>query len=168
MELDHSKIDEATLALLYLTLHDRCRAWKGIDWDALDRLYEAGFIENPANKAKSVVLTEAGLERAEAAALKMFGAKKAYDAPEAVMYGTSEAKVTSAGGIRGILCRTTTEEGYFLRVKNPDGSFTDYQLRHDDLDVIIPSDALASLYVIGENRILDHSPEVLGLRKLKK
>jgi hypothetical protein len=38
MEIDSDRIDEAVLALLYLGLHDRSRAWKGFDWDALDRL----------------------------------------------------------------------------------------------------------------------------------
>jgi len=32
MEIDTDRIDEATLALLYLGLHDRYRAWKGFDW----------------------------------------------------------------------------------------------------------------------------------------
>jgi hypothetical protein len=31
MEIDTDRIDEAVLALLYLGLHDRCRAWKGFD-----------------------------------------------------------------------------------------------------------------------------------------
>jgi hypothetical protein len=35
MEIDTEKIDEAVLALLYLTLHDGARAWKGFDWDTL-------------------------------------------------------------------------------------------------------------------------------------
>src|SRR3954469_15878484 len=43
MALDTDKIDEAVLALLYLTRHDHWRAWKGFDWDALDRLYEKGL-----------------------------------------------------------------------------------------------------------------------------
>lgn len=47
-----------------LTLHDGCRAWKGHDWDALDRLYKKGLIENPASKAKSVILTAVGLKLA--------------------------------------------------------------------------------------------------------
>ena len=34
MEIDTDKIDEAVLALLYLTLHDDVRAWKGHDWGA--------------------------------------------------------------------------------------------------------------------------------------
>ncbi len=65
MEIDTDKIDDAVLGLLWLTLHDERRAWKGIDWAALDRLHEKGLIADPANKAKSVVLTDEGLERAE-------------------------------------------------------------------------------------------------------
>ena len=56
MELDTDKIDEAILALLYLGLHDGARAWKGFDWDAMDRLHQQGFITDPRSKAKSVVL----------------------------------------------------------------------------------------------------------------
>ena len=65
MDIDTDKIDEAVLALLYLTLHDGVRAWKGHDWDALDRLYRKGMIENTVGKAKSVVLTEEGLGKSE-------------------------------------------------------------------------------------------------------
>ncbi|KPU88372.1 hypothetical protein APR50_39430 [Variovorax paradoxus] len=65
MNLDTRAIDDAVLALLYLTLHDRHRAWKGHDWDALERLHTQGFIGNPVGKAKSVVFTEEGLRRAE-------------------------------------------------------------------------------------------------------
>ena len=61
MEIDTDKVDEAVLALLYLTLHDGFRAWKGHDWDALDRLHRKGMIYDPVGKAKSVVLTDAGL-----------------------------------------------------------------------------------------------------------
>ena len=64
MELDHAKIDRAVLALLYLGLHDGARAWKGFDWDSLNRLHEQGFISNPRGKAKSVVFTEEGLDEA--------------------------------------------------------------------------------------------------------
>jgi hypothetical protein len=49
------------LALMYLDLHEGARAWKGYPWGVLDFLFEAGFITDPATKAKSVVLTEAGL-----------------------------------------------------------------------------------------------------------
>jgi Domain of unknown function (DUF6429) len=51
------------LALLYLTLHDDYRAWKGFDWDAMERLHTKGMIENPVNKNKSVVFTHEGLRR---------------------------------------------------------------------------------------------------------
>ena len=65
MDIDTDKIDEAVLALLHLTLHDGVRAWKGHDWDALDRLYRKGMIDNPVGKAKSAVLTDEGLAESE-------------------------------------------------------------------------------------------------------
>ena len=61
MEIDTEKIDEAVLALLYLTLHDGTRAWKGFDWDTLNRLHAKGLISDPASKSKSVILTGEGL-----------------------------------------------------------------------------------------------------------
>lgn len=60
MNIITDAIDEAVLALLYLTVHDDNRAWKSFDWEALNRLHERGFLANPVNKAKSVVLTEEG------------------------------------------------------------------------------------------------------------
>jgi hypothetical protein len=65
MTINTDAIDEVTLALLYLTLHDRYRAWKGFDWDVPNRLYERGFIDNPVNKTKSVTFTEEGLRESE-------------------------------------------------------------------------------------------------------
>jgi hypothetical protein len=73
MELDPSKIDDAVLALLYLGLHDGVRAWKGFDWNALDRLHRAGLISDPRGTAKSVVFTEDGLERAARLLQDLFG-----------------------------------------------------------------------------------------------
>jgi hypothetical protein len=73
MELDTNKIDEAVLALLYLGLHDGARAWKGFDWDAMDRLHRRGFISDPRGKAKSVVFSEEGLVRARALLETLFG-----------------------------------------------------------------------------------------------
>jgi hypothetical protein len=72
MALDTDKIDEAVLALLFLTRHDHWRAWKGFDWDALNRLYDKGLIVDPVTKAKSVVFTEEGLKRAEVLFQAMF------------------------------------------------------------------------------------------------
>jgi hypothetical protein len=44
MNLDDEKIDRAVLALLFLGLHEERRAWKGFDWDAMNRLHEKGYI----------------------------------------------------------------------------------------------------------------------------
>lgn len=63
MEIDRERIDDAVLGLLWLTLHNERRAWKGHGWDALNRLHEHGLIHDPVNKAKSVVLTDKGLKR---------------------------------------------------------------------------------------------------------
>jgi hypothetical protein len=65
MDIDTNKIDETVLALFYLTLHQGCRAWKGFDWDVMNRLHEKGMILDPVGKAKSVVLTEEGLAESE-------------------------------------------------------------------------------------------------------
>lgn len=65
MVLNTDRIDDATLALLYLGLHDGGRAWKGFDWDAMNRLYEKGYISDPVGKTKSVVFTEEGLHESE-------------------------------------------------------------------------------------------------------
>ncbi|WP_423867705.1 DUF6429 family protein [Bradyrhizobium sp.] len=40
--------------------HHHSRAWKGLDWDVLGRLYDKGMIENPVGEVKSVVLTGTG------------------------------------------------------------------------------------------------------------
>lgn len=72
-DYDEDKVDKMVLALMYLTLHDEYRAWKGFDWDALNRLYEKGLIDNPRGKAKSVVLTNEGLARSEALFKQHFG-----------------------------------------------------------------------------------------------
>ncbi len=63
MEYDEDKVDEMVLALLWLGLHDGTRVWKGLDWDAMDRLHGKGLISDPESKAKSVVLTEEGERR---------------------------------------------------------------------------------------------------------
>lgn len=74
--MDTKKIDEAALGLLWLTLHDKYRAWKGLDWDIMDRLYEAGLIMDPKGKTKSVVFTDEGLAAAEAAFEKLFAGER--------------------------------------------------------------------------------------------
>ena len=56
MNINTAAIDEAVLALLYLTLHYNNRAWRGFDWEVLNRLHERGLIGDPVNKTKSVIL----------------------------------------------------------------------------------------------------------------
>jgi Domain of unknown function (DUF6429) len=76
MEYDSRKVEEAALALLWLTAHElngTTRAWKNIDWEATVRLHKRGLIEDPRNAAKSVVFTEAGLAEARRAAERLFG-----------------------------------------------------------------------------------------------
>lgn len=63
-QTDWRKVEEVALALLCMTL-DGARAWKGLDWDLMDRLHERGWILDPKNKAKSVVVTEEGQEKAQ-------------------------------------------------------------------------------------------------------
>ena len=79
-----------------------------------------------------------------------------------VRYGVSSAAVSPAAGVTGFLLKRT-DRSFFLRVYCTSGDFTDYDIRHDDLEVTISPDALASFYQIGDRRLVDHSPEVLGL-----
>ena len=72
MTLDTDKIDDAVLALLYLTLHDHGRAWKGFDWEAMNRLHDKGMIHDPVGKVKSVVFTSDGLRRSKELFERMF------------------------------------------------------------------------------------------------
>jgi hypothetical protein len=67
-EIDREKLAEAALAILCLSAFQDgpgVRAWKGMDWDVMNLLFERGWIQDPKSKAKSVVVTEDGLERAE-------------------------------------------------------------------------------------------------------
>jgi hypothetical protein len=75
MRYDEAKIDEAVLAVLYLTAweeHGLTRAWKGIDLSASNRLHERALIDDPRNKNKSVIFTEQGLARARTSAERLF------------------------------------------------------------------------------------------------
>jgi hypothetical protein len=72
MALKTDKIDDAALALLYLTLHDEVRTWKGMDWGVLGRLHDKGMIHDPVGKVKSVVFTREGLARAKTLFETMF------------------------------------------------------------------------------------------------
>jgi len=63
--INTDRIDDCVLALLLLGRHDGQRVWKSFDWDAMDRLHNKELISNPVGRAKSVLLTDAGLEKAQ-------------------------------------------------------------------------------------------------------
>jgi len=66
MAYDRYRAGQLALALMYLTLHNGVRAWKGYSWEILDHLFQQGMITDPRSKAKSVMLTEEGLARSRA------------------------------------------------------------------------------------------------------
>jgi hypothetical protein len=79
MDYDQDKVDEMTLALLYLVTSEQkgfgARAWKGFDWDTTNRLHEKGWIGNPKSKAMSIPVTEEGLKKSKELFLRHFGRK---------------------------------------------------------------------------------------------
>jgi len=78
MDYDADKVDEMVLALLYLTSSQDAyatRAWKGLDWRALDRLHKKGYIGDPTGKSATLTLTEEGAELSKTLFLKHFGTK---------------------------------------------------------------------------------------------
>jgi hypothetical protein len=78
--LDPSKIDEAVLAMLYLSVHNGHWAWKAVDKDATMRLHARGLLKNPSTTARAIILTDDGLEEARRACERLFrkdGAGKA-------------------------------------------------------------------------------------------
>jgi Domain of unknown function (DUF6429) len=78
MNVDQEKVQQAVLALLYLTsFKDKSglRTWKGHDWEVMNSLHEKGYISNPARKAKSVVFTEEGAKLSKELFEKLFATK---------------------------------------------------------------------------------------------
>ena len=76
MEFDQDKVDETVLALLFLTSFHRggtTYAWKGQDWETMDRLHAKGYISDPQSKAKSVMMTDEGVERSRELFNRFFG-----------------------------------------------------------------------------------------------
>jgi hypothetical protein len=86
---------------------------------------------------------------------------------ERFLYGTVPANVRPAAEAKGVLIRTL--DGTLLfRVYDGPESFTDYEIRHGDLNITIDPDALAAFYRVGQRDILDYDPRVLGLRKVEE
>lgn len=78
MKPNLDKIDDAVLALLHLTSFSErggsvtC-AWKGHDWEVLNRLHAKGLISDPKNKNKSIVFSDEGARRSAELFKKLFG-----------------------------------------------------------------------------------------------
>jgi hypothetical protein len=78
MKPNTDKIDDATLALLYLVVCERdeefggVRAWKGFDWETMNRLHAKGLISDPVGKQKSINLSEEGYQKSRALFEKLF------------------------------------------------------------------------------------------------
>lgn len=83
MEYDQELIQNTVLALLSLTIHDESefcfRAWKNYDWGVLDRLHELGYIDDPKNKNKSVLLTQEGMRRSRELFDELFAKRSGRD-----------------------------------------------------------------------------------------
>jgi len=78
MEYDQDKVDEMTLALIYLVATGKqgggdARAWKGFDWNTLLRLYRKGWLKEPKIREMSIYLTEEGFRKAQELFQKNFG-----------------------------------------------------------------------------------------------
>jgi hypothetical protein len=81
MKYDQDKVDEMTLALLYLVTSGHqeglgARAWKGFDWSTIMRLYKKGWIIEPKIKSMTLHLTEEGFKKSEQLFLQYFGLMK--------------------------------------------------------------------------------------------
>ena len=78
MKYDQDKVDEMTLALLYLVTTKGpeeigASAGKAFDAATMNRLHEKGWINDPKTKSLSIQVTEEGFKRSEALFRKCFG-----------------------------------------------------------------------------------------------
>jgi len=74
--LNQEKLAEAALAILSLSSFGDLmgvRAWKGMDWDLMNMLFEKNWISDPAGKQKSIVMSDEGVKLAEEFLEKYFG-----------------------------------------------------------------------------------------------
>jgi hypothetical protein len=77
-EYDKDKVDEFALALLHLSTYDGemgLKVWKNLDLGILTRLHEKGFISNPINSSKTVVISKEAAEKSEQLFRKHFAIK---------------------------------------------------------------------------------------------
>ena len=81
MEYDEDKVDDATLALMYLVAWRQKKnfpwsAWKSFDWETMNRLHEKGLISDPRNKNKSATMSDEAFEKSERLFNQLFGKEK--------------------------------------------------------------------------------------------
>ena len=81
MEYDADKVDDATLALMYLVAWRQKKnfpwsVWKSFDWETMVRLHEKGLISDPKNKNKSVTMSDEAFEKSERLFNQMFRKEK--------------------------------------------------------------------------------------------
>ncbi|MFF7060813.1 DUF6429 family protein [Pseudomonas sp. NPDC008258] len=72
MNYDDQLIEDAVLALLATFSFNGGNAWKGFDFEVMNKLHEQGFITKPQGKAKSVWLTPEGMDRGKLIADRLF------------------------------------------------------------------------------------------------
>jgi hypothetical protein len=77
MEYNTEKVDEMVLALMYLTSSTdkySTKAWKGLNSQVLDRLYQKGYISDPNEKMPTLSLSEEAAKLSKELFFKYFDA----------------------------------------------------------------------------------------------
>ena len=78
MKYSQDKVDEMTLALLFLVTTENefgTRAGRTFDSATMKRLHEKGWIDDPKTKAISIQVTKDGFEKSKALFKECFGAE---------------------------------------------------------------------------------------------
>ncbi|MBN2358819.1 MAG: hypothetical protein JXR83_05155 [Deltaproteobacteria bacterium] len=78
MQYDRDKVDDMTLALLYLVTTreqggEGGRAWKGLHLETMRRLQQKGWIKETSRKSLSLQVTAEGFRRSEQLFFEHFG-----------------------------------------------------------------------------------------------
>ncbi|MGH8214950.1 MAG: DUF6429 family protein [Rhodanobacteraceae bacterium] len=96
--LDNDRVDYIILALLWANSFKEPgghRAWKSLDWDALDRLHERGLIGNPRSRAHSVTLSDEAFQHGGELFQQWFGGAAVAETP-AVKAAKTRARKSAA------------------------------------------------------------------------
>jgi len=84
---------------------------------------------------------------------------------DSYIYAGKPSRVKDASSVSGVLTKLFGG-GFAFRVYDEKNNFVDYEICHDDLSITINADELASFYSHKDQHVLDHSPKVLGLKKV--